>query len=160
MRTYTTHAVLLIGVLLLTSVLDAAAEDEPMAETATGIMEQIDQDLRHLTANLARLDHQLNIPDAPIASNDPTIRALRELHRAGWQLHRKHWIRQQEHLQFAREHLQRAQANPEAHGALREQWRTHEQEFEAGMRMLRREREALEEKQLQIEADLVDRHLR
>ena len=160
MRTYITHAMLLTTVLFLTCLPPVVIGDQPTAQTAIGIMEQIDHDLRNLTANLARLDHQLNMLEAPTASNDPTIRALRELHRAGWQLHRKQWVQQQEHLQFALDHLRQAHANPEEHATLREQWRAHEQEFEAAMRMLRREREALEEKQLQFEAELVDRHLR
>jgi predicted nucleic acid-binding Zn-ribbon protein len=160
MRTYIAHAMLLTTVLFLTSLSAVAAEDQPTAQTATGIMEQIDQDLRSLRANLARLDHQLSMPEAPTVSDDPTISALRQLHRAGWELHRKQWVQQQVHLQFAREHLRQAHANPEDHATLRQQWRTHEQEFEAAMRRLRREREALEEKQLQFEAELVDRHFR
>lgn len=154
------HPVLLAALFLIAPGTVLAMESLPSEKASRSMVEQIEQDLRNLTANLARLDQQIHDLDQSPSVADPTLQPLRKVHQVGWQLHRKQWLYQREHLQFARDQLRRAQTDPAHRAQLLVEWRKHEQEFRAGMAELQRERAALEQQHLQLEGELIERELR
>lgn len=159
MRNRMTCAMLVGSLLLLMPLAVLAAGEPPKALPRSDLVQQIDQNLRNLTANLARLDKQFQEAAEHPQPTHPMRRALFEAHRAGWQLHRKQWTAQQKHLQLARDLLQRAKENPEERPQLIEQWRKHCREVESEMAQFRQERERLEQEYLRLEDQLIEQEL-
>jgi hypothetical protein len=142
---------------LATEPKDVVAPKQHTPETVVGM---IDRHLQQLNKSMEMLDERIadlkSMPDVA----DPTIRELRALDLAGWQLHQQQWLLQREHLQYARVQLLRATEHPDDKPQLQAAWTTHEQEFEAALDDFRQQRHALEKKRLQVEAQLIDRHLK
>jgi prefoldin subunit 5 len=136
---------------------DVVAPLQYTPETVMGMLDkhlvQLNRNIEGLTDRMADLQH---MPD----TLDPTIRELRALDLAGWQLHQEQWLLQRGHLQYARAQLQRAAENPSEKPQILQEWTKHEQEFEDALDDFRQQRHALEKKRLQVEAQLIDRHLR
>jgi hypothetical protein len=132
----------------------------PVQHTPETVLGLLDRHLSQLNTNIeglgARMADLKRTPDTP----DPTIRELRALDLAGWQLHQQQWILQREHLQYARTQLRRATDHPNEKPLIQQEWTKHEHEFEAALDAFRQERQALEKKRLQVEAQLIDRYLR
>ena len=134
-----------------------AAPRELTTETTIGML---DSHLKQLSRNIdelnTRIDDLKSMPDTP----DPTVRELRALDMAGWELHEQQWVMQREHLSYARTQLQRVTESPDEKAHLLQEWSKHEQAFETAMEDFRRQRHALEQKRLQVEAQFIERFLR
>lgn len=133
---------------------------EPRHQTPETVMGLLDKHVIELSRNIAGLSDRIadikNLPETP----DPTIRELRALDLAGWELHQQQWILQREHLTYARTQLQEATGSSRDKSRIREEWAKHEQAFEAAMADFRQQRQLIEQKRLQVEAQLIDRYLR
>ena len=136
---------------------DVVAPRELTTETTIGML---DTHLIQLTRNIEGLNDRIadlkNMPDTP----DPTVRELRALDVAGWELHEQQWVMQREHLSFARTQLMRVTESPGDKTQLLQEWSKHEEAFETAMEDFRRQRHALEQKRVQVEAQFIERFLR
>ena len=136
---------------------DIVAPQQQTSDTVIGMLDthltQLGRNIDELNDRMADLKH---MPDTP----DPTIRELRALDVAGWELHEQQWVRQREHLTYARSQLQHLNESPGDKGRILEEWVKHEQLFESAMEVFRRQRHALEQKRLQVEAQFIERFLR
>ena len=79
---------------------------------------------------------------------------------SGWQLHQKQWGLQRDHLVLARDQLEKAKKNPGDKPQLLNTWRLRQQEYQAALEEIYQQRQQLEQKHLEAEAQLIERRLR
>jgi hypothetical protein len=144
-----------------------AAPAQVRPETADDAAHPSDVVVGMLNLHLAQLNTSLEGYDRQIAqlqrmpdTLDPILRELRALDLAGWQLHQQQFTFQRDHLRFALEQLQRAKTDPGEKPRILERWVKQEQTYEAAVNDFRQQRYALERKRLELEGELVRRHLR
>ena len=123
------------------------------------VLGMIEMHLAQLNRGIDGLDRQIAQLRRMPETTDPAVRELRALDLAGWQLHQQQWTFQRDHLRFALAQLQRAKANPGEKAQIMELWVKQEQAYETAVDGFRQQRLVLERKRLQVEGELVRRHL-
>ncbi|TAJ25211.1 MAG: hypothetical protein EPO64_08495 [Nitrospirae bacterium] len=146
----------LVGGLGCTGAGSAERKAEPAGNPALGLLNKeiirLGITIEQITKRIADLQ---GMPEAA----DPTLRELRTLDLASAQLHKQQWILQRDQLAFAKERVRQAGETPSGKPQLLEEWRAHQQQFEAAVEDLRRQRHELERKRVQVEGQLVERAL-
>ena len=115
--------------------------------------------IAQLNVNINALSRRMTDVQQASAGTDPVLRELQALDLSGWQLHQQQWILQRDHLVLARDILQRAYKKQEEKEQLLGQWRQHWKFYVNVVGELRQERQHLESKHLEVEAQLVERGL-
>ncbi|MDE3048471.1 MAG: hypothetical protein KGJ48_01045 [Nitrospirota bacterium] len=134
----------------------ATRDTIPSGDPAIGLLSKR---ITQLTVNLNGLSKRMSdVPPMP-AESDATLQELRELDLSGWQLHQKQWGLQRDHLVFARDQLEKAQKNPGDKPQLLKSWRQRQQEYQAALEEIYRQRQQLEQKHLEAEVQLIERRL-
>lgn len=149
----------MLGVQACTGMRESNDVVAPLQQTPQTTIGMLDKHLTQLNGNIDGLNDRMNELRQMPETLDPAIRDLRALDLAGWELHQQQWILQREHLKYARTQLQRVLDSPGDKAQLREEWTKHEHAFEAAMEDFRQQRHALEQKRLQVEAQVIDRFL-
>lgn len=115
--------------------------------------------ITQLNGNINALSKRMNDVQQASAGTDPALRELQALDLSGWQLHQQQWVLQRDHLVMARDSLQQASGQPEAKKQLLEQWRQHQLRYVKALEELRQQRQHLENKHLEVEAQLIEHGL-
>lgn len=129
----------------------------PPGDPAIGLLSKR---ITQLTVNLNGLSKRLSEAPPMPAESDATLQELRELDLSGWQLHQKQWGLQRDHLVLARDQLEKAKKNPGDKPQLLNTWRQRQQEYQAALEEIYQQRQQLEQKHLEAEAQLIERRLR
>jgi len=115
--------------------------------------------ITQLTVNLNRLSKRMSEAPPMPAESDATLQELRELDLSGWQLHQKQWGLQRDHLVFARDQLEKAHKNSGDKPQLLNTWRQRQQVYQTALEEIYQQRQQLEQKHLEAEAQLIERRL-
>lgn len=158
-------AVPMVVVLLVAQGCTAPAEvrqetSDDAAHPSDMVLGMLNLHLAQLNTSLDGLDRQITQLQRMPETMDPVLRELRALDLAGWQLHQQQWLFQRDHLRFALEQLQRAKTHPSEKPQIMDRWIKQEQTYEAAVNDFRQQRSALERKRLELEGELVRRHLK
>ena len=134
-------------------------ERRPANPTST-LLSMLDQGIGQLDSNISNVKNRISDLQRLPETDDQTLRDLRAMDLAGWTLHQQQWALQRDHLIFAKQHIKNAQASPEDRPRLLKEWTIHEQQYESTLDDLRKQRHDLERKRFQVEAQLIERHLK
>lgn len=130
------------------------------ADSIDSVSQMLNKGIMQLTVNVEGLTTRMAELQRLPEVTDPTLRELRALDLSGWQLHQQQWKLQLEHLLFTRKQLRLANESPADRSQLLQQWAKRQQEYERALDDLRQQRLALEQKRVQVEAQLIERSLR
>jgi predicted nucleic acid-binding Zn-ribbon protein len=138
-----------------------SSEPSPSPDPSRVALEALlEQGISQLSLSIEGIAKRMADSGRQPEGSDTTLRELRRLDMAAWQLRQEQWKLQREHLLFARDRLAAAQSEPATKPQLLEQWLKHEESYLADLENLRQRRLGLERQRYQVEADLVQRHLR
>ena len=151
-----------VGAILAIGITGCAGTSTPNREPiAPGdpVLGLLNKGITQLSVNINPLSKRMNDVQQMSSEKNPALQELRALELSGWQLHQQQWVLQRDHLVLARETLEWASKNHGEKGRLLEVWRQHQQEYARALEELRRQRQGLENKHLEVESRLVERGL-
>jgi hypothetical protein len=152
--------VAVIGVQGCAAQTQARPESSDAGHPSDMVSGMINLHLSQLNTGIDGLDRQIAQLQRMPETTDPVVRELRALDLAGWQLHQQQWKFQRDHLRFALDQLQQAKAQPDEKPRILDRWVKQEQTYETAVNDFRQQRHALERKRLELEGELVRRHLK
>lgn len=153
---------MLVGIVLAISVAGCTGTSQvnrdpvPPDDPVIGLLSK---GIMQLNVNINALSKRMNDVQQAPAGTDPMLQELQALDLSGWQLHQQQWVVQRDHLALARDLLQRVYRSQGEKERLLDEWRKHQQEYVQAIEALRRQRQILENKHLDVEARLVEHRL-
>jgi hypothetical protein len=149
-----------MAVAIMTACTGSTTMERDTSAPGHPLRSMLDQGISQLSFNIAGLKSRAVELEAMPMTPDPTLRELRALDLAAWKLLQQQWMLQRDHLVFAKAMLQRAKSDLADRPRLLEEWTTHERRYESSLADLRQERHDLERKRFQLEAMLIEEHLK
>jgi hypothetical protein len=121
----------------------------------------LDKGITQLNVNINVVSKRIkDLEQASATAGSTPLRELQALDLSGWQLHRQQWLLQRDHLALTRDTLQRVQRNEGDKASLLNLWQEHRRRYVEALDQLRAKRGQLERQHLDVEARLIEEHLR
>ena len=155
------HSTMMIGLAMLTAAgCNGTVMKERSVQTPDPVVDMLHQGVVELNGNIEELTrhiaHLQGMPTAP----DPRVQELHGLDLAGWQLHLQQWTVQREHLVSALDSIQRVRAAPQDKAVIGSRWSDRQAQFIKTMEEMTAHRRQLEQKRLEVEAQVLGQYFR
>ena len=155
------HCTMMIGLALLSAAgCVGTVTKERSGHTPDPVVDMLHQGVIELNGNIEELTrHISHLQQMPIVS-DPRVQELHGLDLAGWQLHLQQWIVQRDHLVSSLDLIQRVRGTPREKAVIGSQWSDRQAQFVKTMEELRAHRQRLEQKRVEVEAQVVGQYFK
>ena len=160
--TMKTHNVWMIGLVLLTAAAchSGTVTKEPPRFKADPVVTMLHEGVIELNGSIEELQRHISeLKQMPIDSN-PQVQELQALDLASWELHLQQWMVQRDNLVSSLDSIQQAQAAPQDKTAIGDRWFERRAQYLKTIEELRSNRRQIEQKRIDVEAQVLERYFR